>query len=65
MIRLRKIREILWWVLLLNFLVAVAKWGYGFLTHSISMQADGLHSFFDGLFQRRRLDRDSPCHTPT
>ncbi len=49
MTRLRHIRQILWGVLVLNLLVAMAKWGYGILTHSVSMQADGLHSLFDGL----------------
>ncbi len=49
MSRLREIRRILWWVLFLNVLVAAAKWGYGVITHSLGMQADGLHSFFDGL----------------
>jgi len=49
MSRLREIRQILWWVLLLNLAVAAAKWGYGVLTHSLGMQADGLHSSFDGL----------------
>ncbi len=37
------------WVLLLNVLVASAKWIYGVITQSLGMQADGLHSFFDGL----------------
>jgi cation diffusion facilitator family transporter len=49
MSRLREIRRILWWVLLLNLGVAAAKWTYGMMTHSLSMQADGLHSSFDGL----------------
>ena len=49
MTRLQEIRQILWWVLLLNILVATVKWSYGFITHSLGMQADGLHSFFDGL----------------
>ena len=49
MSRLREIRRILWWILLLNLAVAAAKWGYGVLTHSLGMQADGLHSSFDGL----------------
>jgi cation diffusion facilitator family transporter len=49
MSRLQEIRRILWWVLLLNLGVAAAKWGYGVLTHSLSMQADGLHASFDGL----------------
>ncbi|MEX2490574.1 MAG: cation diffusion facilitator family transporter [Nitrospirales bacterium] len=49
MSRLREIRRILWWVLFLNVLVAAAKWVYGIITQSLGMQADGLHSFFDGL----------------
>ena len=49
MTRLQDIRRILLWVLLLNVLVATAKWIYGVITHSLGMQADGLHSFFDGL----------------
>jgi cation diffusion facilitator family transporter len=49
MSRLQEIRRILLWVLLLNVLVASAKWVYGVITHSLGMQADGLHSFFDGL----------------
>lgn len=49
MTRLREIRRILWWILLLNLGVAAAKWTYGVLTQSLGMQADGLHSSFDGL----------------
>ncbi len=49
MTRLPEIRRILWWVLLLNILVAAAKWFYGVATQSLAMQADGLHSFLDGL----------------
>ena len=49
MSRLSEIRKILWWVLLLNVLVASAKWVYGVMTQSLGMQADGLHSSFDGL----------------
>jgi cation diffusion facilitator family transporter len=33
----------------LNLGVAGAKWVYGVMTHSLGMQADGLHSSFDGL----------------
>lgn len=44
----REIRRILWLVLLLNLLVAGAKLVYGRLTGSLSMQADGFHSGFDG-----------------
>ncbi len=49
MTRLQETRRILWWVLLLNVIVASAKWTYGVITQSLGMQADGLHSFFDGL----------------
>ncbi|MDH5587352.1 MAG: cation diffusion facilitator family transporter [Nitrospirota bacterium] len=49
MTRLQDIRRILWWVLLLNLVVAAAKWVYGVITQSLGMQADGLHSSFDGL----------------
>ena len=49
MTRIQNIRRILLWVLLLNVFVATAKWVYGVLTQSLGMQADGLHSFFDGL----------------
>jgi cation diffusion facilitator family transporter len=49
MTRLQDIRRILWWVLLLNVIVAAAKWIYGVITQSLGIQADGLHSFFDGL----------------
>jgi len=34
---------------MLNFLVAFMKLGYGLITHSLGMQADGFHSFFDGI----------------
>ena len=49
MTRLQETRRILWCVLLLNVFVASAKWVYGIMTQSLGMQADGLHSFFDGL----------------
>jgi cation diffusion facilitator family transporter len=42
-------RRILWVILALNWLVAAAKLGYGAYTGSISMQADGIHSSFDGM----------------
>lgn len=49
MSRLGEIRRVLWWILILNLAVAAAKWGYGVVTDSLGMQADGLHSAFDGL----------------
>lgn len=49
MSRLGEIRRILWWILMLNLIVAAAKWAYGVMTYSLGLQADGLHSTFDGL----------------
>jgi cation diffusion facilitator family transporter len=46
--RLRSVRRVLWWVLLLNVGVAAAKLGYGLLIDSVSVTADGFHSMFDG-----------------
>lgn len=48
MSRIRSIRNILWYILILNILVATAKTLYGHLTNSLSMEADGYHSFLDG-----------------
>jgi cation diffusion facilitator family transporter len=42
------VRLVLWWVLGLNVLVAAAKLGYGIFIDSVSVQADGFHSLFDG-----------------
>lgn len=47
-IRLRGVRVVLWVILLLNVAVALAKLLYGLAIHSVAMQADGFHSFFDG-----------------
>lgn len=41
------IRRVLWRVLWLNLLVAVAKLTYGIITGAISMIADGIHSLLD------------------
>ena len=46
--RIRSIRAVLWVILGLNLAVAAAKYFYGVATDSISMQADGFHSLFDG-----------------
>ncbi|MBP3893122.1 MAG: cation transporter [Atopobiaceae bacterium] len=40
-------RWVLWLVLILNLLVAVAKFAYGTFTRSVSMRADGIASMFD------------------
>lgn len=45
--RLHDVKRVLWVVLSLNILVAVAKFIYGTLTTTTSMQADGIHSLFD------------------
>jgi len=47
--RFEKIRMILFIILLLNLGVALAKLVYGMLTDTLSMQADGYHSLFDGV----------------
>ena len=47
--RLSEVRFVLWAVLALNLFVALAKLGYGLFTGSLGMQADGFHSFFDGV----------------
>ncbi len=46
--RERDIRRVLVIVLVLNIAVALAKLLYGLFSHSVAMQADGIHSFFDG-----------------
>ena len=46
--RIARIRRVLWVVLVLNLAVALAKLGWGLLTNSTAMQADGFHSLFDG-----------------
>lgn len=45
--RMRSIRRVLWAILFLNLAVAAAKFSYGTLSGSASMQADGIHSVFD------------------
>jgi cation diffusion facilitator family transporter len=61
---------VLWVVLGLNILVALAKLLYGLSSHSVAMQADGISSFFDGAsnvvgligmwFASRPADRGHP-----
>ena len=46
--RIRSVRWVLWVILGLNLAVAAAKYFYGLTSGSISMQADGFHSLFDG-----------------
>ncbi|HJH32183.1 MAG TPA: cation transporter [Methanosarcinaceae archaeon] len=48
-IRFGKVRTILFTILLLNLAVALTKITYGLLSNTISMQADGYHSLFDGV----------------
>ncbi|MGI6104981.1 MAG: cation diffusion facilitator family transporter [Raoultibacter sp.] len=45
--RSASIKRVLWIVLFLNLGVAAAKYLYGAMTGSTSMQADGIHSVFD------------------
>lgn len=47
--RYQQVQFVLMWVLVLNLLVACAKLGYGLLTSSLGLQADGFHSLFDGI----------------
>ncbi len=46
--RNRKIRLVLFAILVANWVVAVAKLGFGLLSQSAAVTADGLHSFIDG-----------------
>ncbi|MBI4680152.1 MAG: cation transporter, partial [Nitrospirae bacterium] len=48
MTRLKKVRQVLLYTLLLNIAVAVAKMIYGHTIGSISMLSDGIHSSADG-----------------
>jgi cation diffusion facilitator family transporter len=47
--RYRSIRNVLWIVLALNVIVALAKLLYGIFSASVAMEADGVHSLFDGV----------------
>ncbi|HII00278.1 TPA: cation transporter [Methanosarcinaceae archaeon] len=49
MLRFKKIRQILLYVLFLNLAVAFAKIAYGTFSSTLSMTADGYHSLFDGV----------------
>lgn len=48
MTRLKQVRQVLIYTLLLNVSVAAGKIFYGYSIDSISMLSDGYHSFFDG-----------------
>ena len=45
--RTAAVKRVLLAVLLLNLVVALAKFVYGTISHSAAMQADGIHSIFD------------------
>lgn len=45
----RQVERVLWIVLVLNLVVAAAKYFYGLASGSASMQADGIHSVFDSV----------------
>ena len=47
--RFNKVRKILIIILLLNLFVAISKIAYGLISSTLSMQADGYHSLFDGV----------------
>jgi len=46
--RAEAVRRVLWIILGLNVVVALSKLGYGLVTDSVAMTADGFHSMFDG-----------------
>lgn len=46
--KLKEVKRVLWLILVLNWLVAFAKIGYGFRSNTLSMTADGFHSLLDG-----------------
>jgi cation diffusion facilitator family transporter len=46
--RLQKVQRVLYYTLILNMIVAGAKILYGYMTNSVSMLSDGVHSFLDG-----------------
>jgi cation diffusion facilitator family transporter len=46
--RNRKVRRVLFAILLANWVVAAAKLAFGLLSQSAAVTADGLHSFIDG-----------------
>ena len=48
MMQHQQVRNVLFYTLALNLLVAASKIIYGYKTNSISMFSDGLHSLFDG-----------------
>lgn len=48
MTRLKKVRQVLFYTLILNMFVSAVKILYGYKIDSISMLSDGFHSFFDG-----------------
>lgn len=68
--RIREIKRVLWVILGLNILVALAKLIWGLVSGSAAMTADGFHSMFDGTsnvvgligmtFAARPADEDHP-----
>lgn len=46
--RAKKVRKVLFWILVANWTVAATKTAFGVATHLASVTADGLHSFIDG-----------------
>lgn len=68
--RIREIKRVLWLILGLNILVALAKLIWGLISGSAAMTADGFHSLFDGTsnvvgivgmtFAARPADEDHP-----
>jgi cation diffusion facilitator family transporter len=46
--RRRRIAQVLWWILGLNLVVALAKLYYGYRARALGLTADGVHSLIDG-----------------
>lgn len=62
--RASSMRRVLWITLGLNLAVAAAKIACGFLTHTLSMIADGYHSLLDGTSNVVGLVALSAAHRP-
>jgi cation diffusion facilitator family transporter len=60
----RAVQRVLWITLFLNLAVAAAKFFYGLFTHTASIQADGLHSFTDGMNNVVALVSVAIAHKP-
>jgi cation diffusion facilitator family transporter len=46
--RLKKVRQILWGILIVNWVIASVKVAFGLHSHTAAVTADGLHGYIDG-----------------